>query len=150
MHLRATLCLLAAWSSVARASLNLEVRGQSEFSMGVLLPRQQGGQTNLQAFTGALGGARAPAITNSGDLEKPFEVDGDTFRDFETAANRACDNQKNVCANLANNGTGSFKVGDCDRQTERCKSAASSASVRTFPPPVLVSSNADFDFFCEV
>jgi hypothetical protein len=38
-------------------------------------------------------------------------------RDFETAANRACDNQKNVCADFANNGTGSFKVGDCDQQS---------------------------------
>jgi hypothetical protein len=38
-------------------------------------------------------------------------------RDFDTAANRACDNQKNVCADLANNGTGSFRVGDCDQQT---------------------------------
>jgi hypothetical protein len=38
-------------------------------------------------------------------------------RDFETAANRACDNQKNVCADAANNGTGAFKVGDCDKQS---------------------------------
>jgi hypothetical protein len=86
-----------------------------------------------------------------------------------------------VCADLANNGTGSFRVGDCDQQsgefefssrppgpkvvesrigeadggvlllstTERCKSTASSASVRTFPAPVLVSSNDEFDFFCD-
>ena len=53
--------------------------GQSEFVMGgVLLPRQQG-RVSLQTFNGALGGARAAAITNSGDPERPFEVDGDTF-----------------------------------------------------------------------
>lgn len=46
--------------------------------MGVLLPRQQG-RTSLQTFTGALGGARAAAITKSDDAERPFEVDGDTF-----------------------------------------------------------------------
>jgi hypothetical protein len=77
MHI-ASLYLFAAWSAVAVASVNLQVSGQSEFNMGVLLPRQQG-RVNLQTFTGALGGARASAITNSGDPERPFEVDGDTF-----------------------------------------------------------------------
>ncbi|KAK4237838.1 hypothetical protein C8A03DRAFT_15642 [Achaetomium macrosporum] len=135
------LCLLAAWSFVVAASVDLEVPGQSEFSMGVLLPRQQS-RTNLQAFTGALGGAKAPEITNSNDPERPFEVDGDTFTDYESAANRACDNQKNVCADMANNGTGSFKVGDCDRQTEQCKSAASSATIKSFAPPALTTSDS--------
>ena len=36
--------------------------------------------------------------------------------DFKTAADRSCDNQKNNCAELANNGEQSFEVGDCDRQ----------------------------------
>ncbi|KAH6855130.1 hypothetical protein B0I37DRAFT_48409 [Chaetomium sp. MPI-CAGE-AT-0009] len=114
-----SLYLLAAWSALAFASLNLGSNNgvnQSEFSMGFILPRQQS-RTNLQVFSGALGGAGAPAITNSGDPERPFEVDGDTFNDFDTAANRACDNQKNLCADMANNGGGNFEVGDCDRQT---------------------------------
>ncbi|KAK4102120.1 hypothetical protein N658DRAFT_515374 [Parathielavia hyrcaniae] len=147
MHL-ASSYLLASWSVFAVASVNPLVSGQTDFAMGVLLPRQQG-RANLQIFTEALGGASASAITNSGDTRRPFEVDGDTFVDFDTAANRACDNQKNVCANLANNGTGSFRVNDCDQQTERCKSTASAATVRTFSPPVLVSSNDEFDFFCD-
>jgi hypothetical protein len=72
-------CLVAAWAAAsAAASANIDVAGQSEFHGGVLLPRQQG-RVNLQAFTGALGGAKAPAITNSGDPQRPFEVDGDTF-----------------------------------------------------------------------
>ncbi|GAB1312238.1 Neurofilament medium polypeptide protein [Madurella fahalii] len=137
--------LLAAWSAVAVASVNLEASIQSGFRMAMLAPRQT---TNLQVFTGALGGAGASAITNSGDPERPFEVDGDTFPDYETAAIRACDNQKNVCADLANNGTGSFSVGECDQQTERCKSTATSAATKSFPAPVLVSSDDEFDYFC--
>jgi hypothetical protein len=80
MHLT-TIYLLAAWSAVAVASANLHASGQAEFNMGVLLPRQQA-RVNLQSFTGALGGASASAITNSGDPERPFEVDGDTFVRF--------------------------------------------------------------------
>jgi hypothetical protein len=78
-----SLYLLAAWSALALASLGLDdaVIGQSEFRMGVILPRQQQqpSSANLQIFSGALGGAGASAITNSGDPERPFEVDGDTF-----------------------------------------------------------------------
>lgn len=84
----------------------------------VLFPRQQGatGQ-NLQAFTGALGGIKADAVTNSGNSERPFEVDGDTFTDFNSAAQRSCDNQKNKCAQEANNGgNAGFEVSDCDSQ----------------------------------
>jgi hypothetical protein len=78
-----SLYLLAAWTALALASLNIGSSGgngvgQSEFHMGVILPRQQS-RTNLQVFSGALGGTGAPAITNSGDPERPFEVDGDTF-----------------------------------------------------------------------
>lgn len=89
------------------------------FSGGsVLFPRQQGatGQ-NLQTFTGALGGIKADAVTNSGNSERPFEVDGDTFTDFNSAAQRSCDNQKNKCAQEANNGgNAGFEVSDCDSQ----------------------------------
>ncbi|KAH6628561.1 hypothetical protein F5144DRAFT_594543 [Chaetomium tenue] len=148
-----SLSLLAAWSALALASLNVGGSGngvgQSEFHLGVILPRQQS-RTNLQVFSGALGGTGASAITNSGDPERPFEVDGDTFRDYDTAANRACDNQKNACADIANNRGGAFEVGDCDQQTEQCKSSASSATIKTFGTQVLVSSDEQFDYFCEV
>ncbi|KAI1854210.1 hypothetical protein JX265_000614 [Neoarthrinium moseri] len=118
---------------------------QRDFKMA-LLPRQLA--TNLQAFSGKLGGEAAPAITNSGNPERPFEVDGDTFTDFQSAAGRACDNQKNLCANQANsNKGGSLEVGDCDKQNDQCKQAASSATVTSFA--TLTSSTADFDIFCE-
>lgn len=103
----------------ARASAGPDL-GVSEMLSGgsVLFPRQQGatGQ-NLQAFTGALGGIKADAVTNSGNSERPFEVDGDTFTDFNSAAQRSCDNQKNKCAQMANSGGGAgFEVSDCDQQ----------------------------------
>jgi hypothetical protein len=53
--------------------------------------------TDLQTFTGALAGVAASPITSSGDAKRPFSVDGDTFTDFQSAAERSCDNQKNGC-----------------------------------------------------
>lgn len=122
----------------------------------VLFPRQQqqggggGGATgqNLQAFTGALGGVKADAVTNSGNSERPFEVDGDTFTDFNSAAQRSCDNQKNKCAQVANSGDGAgFEVSDCDQQNNQCKDSINTATQTAFL--TLTSSNAEFDFFCE-
>ncbi|KAH7316488.1 hypothetical protein B0I35DRAFT_409681 [Stachybotrys elegans] len=130
-------------SSVLATDMAAELSGS--WKMG-LRPRQSG--TNLQPFTGALGGVTASAITNSGNTDRPFEVDGDTFPDFPTAANRACDNQKNACAELANNGGGNFEVGQCDEQSNQCKAAISTATETTFN--VLVSQDADFDYFCDL
>ena len=63
--------------------------------------------SDLQTFTGALGGTKASPITNSGDAKRPFKVDGDTFTDFDTAAQRSCDNQFQGCSRAANaNGNG--------------------------------------------
>ncbi|KAK4229047.1 hypothetical protein QBC38DRAFT_473578 [Podospora fimiseda] len=156
--MRPSLYLLTAASGLAIALLSsspslmidphLDRLIQHEFRTGILAARQL---SNLQAFTGALGGLGASAILNSGDPDRPFEVDGDTFIDFDTAANRACDNQKNRCAEAANN-LKQFSVGDCDRQSETCKSEAAATTNRGFAPPesVLVSSNEQFDFFCDV
>ncbi|KAH8169945.1 hypothetical protein LIA77_10489 [Sarocladium implicatum] len=104
-----------------------ELAGQWKMGMR---PRQA--STNLQAFGGQLGGQGAPAITNSGDPERPFEVDGDTFPDYNSAFDRACDNQKNACADQANNGGGDFEVGDCDNQNNECKAAGASATQTSF------------------
>ncbi|KAF2809708.1 uncharacterized protein BDZ99DRAFT_463478 [Mytilinidion resinicola] len=73
--------------------------------------------SNLQTFNGSLGGA-APAISNSGDPKRPFEVDGDTFTDFKSAAQRTCDNQANTCSEAANDAKdkGPFSVNDCNSQ----------------------------------
>lgn len=140
-------------STVRAIDLADELAG--EWKMG-LRPRQE--TSDLQTFEGALG-ASAPAvtisaprllcfakltrwqITNSGDSERPFEVDGDTFvrsvpsltrrhrsstnrrflqPDFESAASRACDNQKNACAEAANSDGGDLEVSDCDDQNSEC------------------------------
>lgn len=69
---------------------------------------------NLQTFTGNLGEA-APAITNSGDAKRPFDVAGDTFVNFAAAAQRTCDKQFNACADQANSGA-AFTVSDCQTQ----------------------------------
>ncbi|KAH8730117.1 hypothetical protein GQ44DRAFT_572893, partial [Phaeosphaeriaceae sp. PMI808] len=57
---------------------------------------------NLQTFEQALGGAKASSITNSGDPQRPFSVDGDTFDSFDSAAQRSCDNQFQTCQRTAN------------------------------------------------
>ncbi|KAL1872393.1 hypothetical protein Daus18300_004363 [Diaporthe australafricana] len=112
----------------------------------VLFPRQQ----NLQTFSGALGGIKADAVTNSGQSDRPFEVDGDTFTDFNSAAQRSCDNQKNKCAQQANSGgNAGFEVSDCDSQNTQCKDAINTATQTGSGSLTLASSNAEFDFFCE-
>lgn len=62
--------------------------------------------SNLQTFEQALGGARASAITNSGDPQRPFSVDGSTFDTFASAAQRSCDNQFQACQAAANGNGG--------------------------------------------
>ncbi|KAH7389538.1 hypothetical protein DE146DRAFT_167566 [Phaeosphaeria sp. MPI-PUGE-AT-0046c] len=62
--------------------------------------------SNLQTFDAALGGTGASAITNSGDAERPFSVDGQTFNTFDAAAQRSCDNQFQACQGAANGNGG--------------------------------------------
>lgn len=68
-------CLLISFLAVL-ATASLDITDQLDFELGVR-PRQT--PTNLQVFTGALGGIKASAISQSGDPGRPFEVDGDTF-----------------------------------------------------------------------
>lgn len=66
-------------SGRAVASLGGEdILAGEHFRMAVLAPRQAT-PTNLQVFSGSIGGVRASAITNTGDPDRPFGVDGDTF-----------------------------------------------------------------------
>ncbi|KAH8824935.1 hypothetical protein DL96DRAFT_1467176, partial [Flagelloscypha sp. PMI_526] len=77
---------------------------------------------NIQTFTGALGGAKAPAVTKGG---RGLVVEGsDDFLNAGAALGRSCDIQHNQCANLANSG-GGFSVGDCDKQNNDCHAAIS-------------------------
>lgn len=126
--------------------------------------------SNLQTFDGNLGGTRASAITNSGDKERPFQVDGDTFTSFDTAAQRSCDNQFKGCSDTANKSGGGgdkgkkgkkrqdgsgLSVNDCDEQKNKCNDAQKNAQVKDFNSAV-ASTNIgpdpdfpDFDIICE-
>lgn len=75
--------------------------------------------TNVQEFTGTLGGAPPPVISSSGT--KPFEVNGDTFVGQGTAISRSCAIQHNACANAANSGSIDASVSDCDAQETACQ-----------------------------
>ncbi|KAF2742398.1 hypothetical protein M011DRAFT_472240 [Sporormia fimetaria CBS 119925] len=90
--------------------------------------------SNLQSFTSSLGGIPAPPITNSGDPERPFEVDGSTFTDFEAAGKRSCDRQFDSCARSANDNDeeGGLEVGECDGQKDECLAAQRNAPVQEF------------------
>ncbi|WYZ39130.1 hypothetical protein EsH8_III_001044 [Colletotrichum jinshuiense] len=120
-----TTTLINALSAVAVATAGVMALDISDdlgmgWKMG-LLPRQA--SANLQTFGGNLGGVAAPAITKSNNPDRPFEVEGDTFPDFATAANRACDTQKNKCSQAANNGQQTLEVSQCDAQADETEGA---------------------------
>jgi hypothetical protein len=74
----------------------------------------------------ALGGIAAPAITDSGDSTRPFEVNGNTFVNKSAAVQRSCDIQFNACANAFNSGSATgFNLSDCQTQEDDCITANS-------------------------
>ncbi|KAF7966535.1 hypothetical protein HWV62_38060 [Athelia sp. TMB] len=79
--------------------------------------------SNLQTFTGALGGVAAPAVTASGSQ---FQVAGnDLFNDVAAAVERSCSVQNNKCSDAANasgNANG-FTVSACGAQETACNAA---------------------------
>ncbi|TDZ22951.1 hypothetical protein Cob_v004453 [Colletotrichum orbiculare MAFF 240422] len=139
------ICVLSTAGAGARALDISEELGMG-WKMG-MLPRQA--SQNLQTFTGDLGGVKASAITKSNNPARPFEVEGDTFPDFSTAANRACDNQKNKCSQAANNGPQKFDVSKCDEQATDCKLAIDSTTKQSFGEPVFAGTDGNFDIFCD-
>ncbi|RDB17940.1 hypothetical protein Hypma_000906 [Hypsizygus marmoreus] len=84
---------------------------------------------NLQKFTGALGGAAAPAVTVGA---RGFQVAGsDSFLNQAAAVGRSCDIQHNKCANIANSVAGraaNLTVDQCDQQNTQCRAAAAAAA----------------------
>ncbi|KAI0845529.1 hypothetical protein F5Y00DRAFT_166708 [Daldinia vernicosa] len=74
--------------------------------------------TNVNAFTGSVGSAPVPVISSTAD--RPFSVNGNTFLNLGAAIQRACDVQKNACANAANGGDKTISVSDCDTQQQQC------------------------------
>lgn len=81
--------------------------------------------TDIQKFTGTLGGAPPPVVSSNGD--RPFAVNGNTFVNIGAAIQRSCDVQHNACANAANSGKISGGVGQCETQQSACVAANSVA-----------------------
>ncbi|KAF4166161.1 hypothetical protein CNMCM6936_007035 [Aspergillus lentulus] len=74
-----TSCLLCLWPSFA---LIQGVAASRHDPLGLVYeaaaPPPLGKRQDLQSFAGALGGA-APAVTSTGDSERPYGVSGNTF-----------------------------------------------------------------------
>lgn len=79
--------------------------------------------TNIQAFTGTLGGPAPPVESSTGD--RPFSVNGNTFVGSGAALGRSCDIQHNACADAANSGQLAGGVAQCDQQDTDCRAANS-------------------------
>ncbi|KAL5002384.1 hypothetical protein BDV10DRAFT_119816 [Aspergillus recurvatus] len=76
--------------------------------------------THLARRAGLLGG-NTPAITETGDSERPYEVDGNTFTDYDSAAHRSCNIQFDNCQLIANmDSSASFSLEDCQNQQDEC------------------------------
>ncbi|ESA43789.1 hypothetical protein GE21DRAFT_232 [Neurospora crassa] len=155
------LLFLSSYVTVFAASPDsptLEDTHHAELDFAFNLPRDVSTGQELDSFfhtANFLGGASPQPIVFSGNPSRPFEVNGETFPDFATAASRVCDNQKNACADTANdeNKKTSFGVSDCDKQREQCMNSIESATETSFtvkPGPTLVVSNATHDIFCDV
>jgi len=79
---------------------------------------------NLQTFTGALGGVTPPTVTAVGNGQ--FQVTGnDVFNNQQSAIERSCDVQNNLCADAANasGNKNGFTVAACNAQQTQCNAA---------------------------
>ncbi|KAL5050026.1 hypothetical protein BDW71DRAFT_141443 [Aspergillus fruticulosus] len=75
---------------------------------------------HLARRAGTLGGD-TPAITETGDSRRPYEVDGNTFTDYDSAAHRSCNIQFDNCQLIANtDSSASFSLEDCQNQQDEC------------------------------
>ncbi|KAI3342770.1 hypothetical protein F4824DRAFT_119145 [Ustulina deusta] len=84
---------------------------------------------DVNAFTGSVG-ADPVAIVNDPTSDRPFSVNGATFLNAGAAVQRACDVQKNACANAANSGSSDISVSDCDAQQQECVQANANVAKR--------------------
>ncbi len=83
-----------------------------------------GSGTNVQTFTGTLGGPAPPVVSSAGS--RPFSVNGNTFVNSGAALQRSCAIQHNACADAANSGKLSGGVGQCETQEDACNAAGGS------------------------
>ncbi|KAF2972927.1 hypothetical protein GQX73_g577 [Xylaria multiplex] len=88
-----------------------------------------GASANVNAFSGNVGAEPIP-IVNDPTSDRPFSVNGATFLNAGAAIQRACDVQKNACANAANSGSADISVSDCDAQQQQCVAANANIAKR--------------------
>ncbi|KAM0165774.1 hypothetical protein ACHAQE_002107 [Botrytis cinerea] len=81
--------------------------------------------TNVQTFTGTLGGAPPPVTSSAGD--RPFSVNGDSFVGEGAALQRSCSVQHNACSRAANSGSLAGGVEQCETQETACNAASGAA-----------------------
>ncbi|EFQ32140.1 hypothetical protein CGRA01v4_08244 [Colletotrichum graminicola] len=86
--------------------------------------------TNVQTFTGALGGPAPPVNSSPAATDKPFDVNGSTFVNKGAALQRSCSVQNNACSDAANSGAEDITVADCQAQEDECLAAASLKKLR--------------------
>jgi hypothetical protein len=91
-------------------------------ALGVSASKKMIKRTNVQTFTGSLGGA-APAVEES-EGDRPFSVNGATFVNEAAAIQRSCAIQNNTCANAINSGSVEGSVSECGTQEAACLAAS--------------------------
>ncbi|OAA61679.1 hypothetical protein SPI_04538 [Niveomyces insectorum RCEF 264] len=81
--------------------------------------------SSSSSSSSAIGGIEAPPVVDSGNADRPFEVNGDTFVNKSAAVQRACAVQHNACADAVNAGKVQGEaVQACETQESACNAQA--------------------------
>ncbi|TEY39213.1 hypothetical protein BOTCAL_0467g00110 [Botryotinia calthae] len=112
---------LASVASVAATS----IASVASSASAAAAASSTGTSTNIQTFTGTLGGAPPPVISSAGD--RPFSVNGDSFVGEGAALQRSCSVQHNACSMAANSGSLAGGVEQCETQETACNAASGTA-----------------------
>ncbi|TGO52206.1 hypothetical protein BOTNAR_0331g00020 [Botryotinia narcissicola] len=108
-------------SKTTASSIAKSVPSISSSSVPTLSSTSPATSSSAGSSTSALGGIAAPPVTNSGDLARPFSVNGNTFVNEAAALQRSCDIQFNACADAFNGGKANgFSMSDCQTQENSC------------------------------
>ena len=110
-----------AQASNDNANANVNADANANANAGASTDAAAATGTNIQAFSGDLGGA-APAVVQ-GTGTKPFSVNGSTFVNQAGALQRSCSVQHNACADAANSGAIDGGVQQCEDQEKACNAA---------------------------
>ncbi|KAH6605605.1 hypothetical protein Trco_004758 [Trichoderma cornu-damae] len=116
-----------ATQSAAAAAASTGVSAAATTAPAVSNNASTGGKGGA-SHAAALGGIAAPPVSSSGNKDRPFEVQGNTFTTKSAANQRACDVQNNLCANAVNSQRLSgVSVSDCNNQIATCVSDLASS-----------------------